>query len=232
MPLLPIVDRVRQPDSVGLPARQLLDQKDINCCFSCALAVAMEAGDATMPPLAPLFHFFFAGGQSAIREGLTPSQARSALLQKGVCALERHPFEIKKENVARQPDGQAVEDGRKRRPIDRSAGTLFWKPISATTPTAWKRYLAKGFPVVIGIQPNADYMGLTAQRPVLQNISGVDTRLGHAAAVIGYREADSMYVVQDSRGPGFGLKGQWFLPYALATSPFVVLAFAMAPEST
>ena len=227
MPLLPIVDRVRQPDSVGLPTRQVRDQKDVNCCFSCALAAAMEAGDASMPALAPLFHFVFAGGQSAVIEGLTPAQARSALLQKGMCALERHPFEISKPNVARQPDAQAVEDGRKRRPIDRSSGTLLWKPA----PTNWKRYLGNGFPIVIGIQPNADYMGLNAQRPMLKTIAGVDMRAGHAVAVIGYRDLDSCYVVQDSRGPLFGLQGQWFLPYSLATSPFVVLAFVLAAES-
>lgn len=227
MPLLPIVERVRQPDSVGLPARQLFNQKDVNCCFSCALAVAIEAGDATMPALAPLFHFVFAGGQSAVIEGVTPAQARGALLQKGMCALERHPFEISKPNVARQPDAQAVEDGRKRRPIDRASGTLLWKPAG----TNWKRYLSKGFPVVIGIQPNADYMSLNAQRPTLRNIAGVDTRVGHAVAVIGYRDSGSCYVVQDSRGPLFGLQGQWFLPYTLATSPFVVLAFVLAAGS-
>src|SRR5262245_4817214 len=149
MGLLPIVEGFRRPEAVGLPTRQTFNQQDVNCCLSCALASAIEALDTGVPPLAPLFHFYFAGGQTAIDEGLTLSAARGTLIQKGVCALERHRFPISRPNVGREPDDDAVADGVTRRPIDRATGNLLWKPISSVSPeTTWKRHLAAGFPIV------------------------------------------------------------------------------------
>ncbi len=232
MSLLPIVAGVRRPEAVGLPTRRIHDQRDVNCCFSCALASAMEAGDPAMPELAPLFHFHFAGGQSAIVAGLTIDQAHVALLHKGMCASDHHRFPISRPNVSRRPSDDAVEDGFTRRPIDLDAGTLFWKSVSTAAPEGiWKRYLAAGFPIVIGLQPNHDYLTLDAARPVLRSNRPPYSTVSHAAVVIGYSDAESSFVVQDSRyGTAFGLEGQWFLPYDLCSSPFIVIALALCSD--
>jgi hypothetical protein len=191
----------------------------------------MEARDRTVPPLAPLFHFFFAGGRTAIEIGLTISQAQGALLKKGMCGLAFHNFDISRPNVDRQPNSDAVRDGLRRRPVDLSTGTLFWKPISTIAATrTWKRHLASGAPLLIALQPNHTYLGLNATQPVLTNNDPPYSVTGHAAAVIGYSDADASFIVQDSRGTSFGINGQWFLPYDLCASPFIVLAVALVSE--
>lgn len=232
MSLLPILTRLRQPNDVALPARQIFDQGDVNCCFSCAVATAMEARDPAMPPLAPLYHFHNAGGARVIDEGLTHAEAKLAMLTKGVCAFERHPFDITRPNVSTGPDDDAVQDGIARKPMDRSSGTLLWRSVLRSDPERfWKRFLSAGAPIIIGIQPNASYLALDAQHPKLTNIDATNGRTGHAAAIIGFRDSESSFIVQDSRrGTDFGAGGQWFLPYSMATLPFVVLAIALAPD--
>jgi hypothetical protein len=116
--LLPIVTRFNQPEAVGLPTRQVHEQGDVNCCVSCALGAALEAVDPSAPPLAPLYHFFFAGGPQAIESGLTISQAQGALLRKGMCALTFHRFAISRSSVVLEPNNDAIRDGLGRRPID------------------------------------------------------------------------------------------------------------------
>jgi hypothetical protein len=220
-----------QPIAAGLPTRQIFQQADVNCCFSCALASAIEASDPAQLPLSPLFHFFFAGGQNSVEEGVTVSQAAGALLTNGVCAFNRYPLQIKRDNLGIAPSDEAVTDGQARRPMDISAGTLLWKPLSTVLPeTVWKRHLAAGYPIVIGIQPNAKYLALDAVNPTLADSGGPYSANGHVAAVIGYNDANREFIVQDSRGPSFGIDGQWFLPYDFCTSPFLVIAFALAPD--
>jgi hypothetical protein len=226
-----VVSDVRRPNRVGLPARQVHEQGAVNCCFSCALSTVMEARDPSMPPLAPLYHFFFANGSSATSLGITIAQAQGALLHKGMCSRRLHDFSIAPAHVALEPSLDAVADGMARRPMDSSSGALLWQPVSTIDPErAWKRRLAAGSPLLIALQPNPAYFALARERPVLANIDGPYDSTGHAVAAIGYADDDSLFVIQDSRGTGFGLDGQWFLPYALATSPFVVTAVALVHE--
>jgi hypothetical protein len=228
--LIPILSAFNQPDTVGLPTREIREQGDVNCCVSCALAAALEGANPASPALAPLYHFFFAGGRQALESGLTIAQAQGALLRRGMCARALHPFAIAPANVGDEPTDEAVRDGMGRRPIDPESGTLLWKPLSLAGPLALKRLLAAGIPAVMLFQPNNDYFALKPGRPVLASNGPPYSATSHAAAVIGYSNADAVFVVQDSRGLSFGVDGQWFLPYDLLASPFVVSAFALAPE--
>src|ERR1700732_5276107 len=38
--------------------RRILDQRDIPCCVSCAIAAAAESANAPWAALSPLFHYF------------------------------------------------------------------------------------------------------------------------------------------------------------------------------
>jgi len=215
---------------VSLPTRQVHEQGDVNCCFSCALASAVEAGDVSVPPLAPLFHFHLAGGERVVNQGLTLAEARRTLLMSGICAHSEHAFPISPATVGRVPSDAARRDGLLHRPMDAAAGSLLWKPLPIfLTERSWKRCLSAGFPIVIGLRPNSAYLALDASQPTLQTTAGVG-EVSHAAVVIGFRDTAAAFVVQDSRGVTFGVEGQWFLPYALCGSPFLDLAFALAPD--
>jgi hypothetical protein len=228
--LLPILASVAEPESIGLPARAIRDQGDLNCCLSCAIAAAIEGGDPASPALAPLYHFHFARDAFASDAGITLAEARGALFSRGVCALSLHSLAIARANAGIRPSAAAIEDGLRRRPMDAGTGTLRWAPVPIAGPSPLKRRLLAGAPVVLAIQPNDDYFALTAAAPILAGNGPPYSVTGHAAAVVGYRNTDAVFVVQDSRGPSFGLGGQWFLPYDLLDSPFVVSAFALSPE--
>jgi hypothetical protein len=148
-----------------------------------------------------------------------------------MCGLGCHDFSISPANVVREPDADAVRDGLNQRPLDRSTGAARWKRVPMTTPRhTWRRHLAAGFPLLFAFFPNELYFKLSPAQPVLKNNGPPRSGTGHAAAVIGFDDGESAFIVQDSRGTGFGIQGQWFLPYDLATSEFIDQAIVLVSE--
>lgn len=209
-----------------LPSRAIRNQGDVNCCVSCAIGACLESAQENMPELAPLFHFHFAGGPGAIRTGVQISSARSTLLSFGICSIEKHRLTIDPGNVAQEPTEEARIDGRSRRPMDPARGALLWEnvPVSGAD-GQWKRRLKKGAPMVAVVCPNPSYRTDAATGGHLLDIDGPYESIRHAIAVIGFSDGESAFLIQDSRGTEFGLKGQWWLPYELARTPFLESAF-------
>jgi C1A family cysteine protease len=86
----------------------------------------------------------------------------------------------------------------------------------------WKKALLTGKPIVAGIDLPAAY------EKAMVRASTDGGRLGpsHAVAILGYRDSEHAFIVQDSRGPDWFLGGQWWMPYAFAESGFVYRAYS------
>lgn len=206
--------------TASIPARAIRDQhSEVNCCTSCALAACLEGLRPDLAELSPLFHYHLSGGLAGDR-GLTDTAALAGGFVHGFCLQTLHPHPISRIGLATVPTSDAVSDGKKHR-LSNQHGQLLWSWIGTLDPEhSWRRALDSGQPLFLAIAPDTAYARLAD--------AGVDTwepttappgQPGtHAVAVLGYDDGPRHFIVQDSRGPGFGAGGQWFLPYDTARS--------------
>jgi hypothetical protein len=231
--LIPLLDRRSEPERVWLPGRSVQDQGVINACFSCAIATAMKARSASVPPLSPAFHFHYAGGGEAVN-GLTPDQALAALSRYGVSSFDAHRFAdssqgscgLTLEGIRCAPLESADRDGAMRRmePAPKLENNGYVEVVSGPFTSAMKTFLRDGTAVVAILFPNPAYWRMWhekyPQMPRVSQLSNADGPFddAHVVCIIGLDELISCFVVQDSRGTGFGEGGQWLLPFDFADS--------------
>ena len=79
-----------------------------------------------------------------------------------------------------------------------------------------KGCLAEGYPFVIGISVYESFESGTVAKSAHAALpkSGESVVGGHAVVGVGYDDAKSWFVVRNSWGAGWGLKGYFTLPYA------------------
>lgn len=208
----------------------MLDQLDIPCCVSCAIAAAAESANPGWEALSPLFHYFVTrtqvmGGAPAQMISLSLEDANSAMQDSGICLNRLHDRAMNADGIAGAPSPTARSDALTRR----------LRPISTLPPVRritllgdqnrvqeWKMALLTGKPILAGIDLPAAY-GKSMKRASTEG-----GRLGpsHAVAILGYRDSEQAFVVQDSRGPEWFSGGQWWMPYAFAQSGFVYRAYS------
>jgi hypothetical protein len=214
------------PPTVHLPPRGIVDQKDLDCCVSCGLAACAEIlyGE---PPLAPLYHYYTVRG--GVLAGMTVEEGGAALARDGICHLPLHPAAYTAEGAAIAPSADAFTDAARLLESRIRASTSLFGPleplIDPQREVQWKRTLTEGRPLLIEFELTPPY-GPTMRR--LQPTGDGTGRL-HAVVVIGYEDAQQAFIVQDSRGPGFAIGGQWWLPYDVALTRLVRQAFALRP---
>lgn len=211
-------------------ARRIIDQADINCCVSCAIASAAESANRNWPALAPLFHYFVTrvdvmDATPAQNGDLTLEDAKSAVENAGICLNRLHDQPMDLAGIAAAPSRDARGDALSRR----LPAVSTFPPVSRIVLLAdqnrtqeWKRALLTGKPIVAGIDLPAEYS---------KNMTRATTangRLGpsHAVVILGYRDSEQAFIVQDSRGDSWFIGGQWWMPYAFAESSFVFKAYS------
>jgi hypothetical protein len=178
----------------------------------------------------PLFHYFVT--RTEIRRGspgqmaeLSLEDAKSAMEDFGICLNSLHDKPMDEKGIAEPPSPAARSDAQDRR----------LPPISIFPPVyqivllgdynrvqEWKKALLTGKPILAAVDLPASY-GRMMRRAETEG-----GRLGpcHAVAILGYRDSEQAFIVQDSRGPDWFIGGQWWMPYSFAESGFVYRAYA------
>ena len=241
MPVAPAVSAstdVAAAVSSGFPpraflrgARSILNQQQVPCCVSCSFVTAMETCNPAWPGLAPLFHYFVARTEQA---HAGPSQAINLTLEQGGTVVERsgmssfnfHSATMDLLGMATSPTDSARRDAANRR----------LPPISVLPPIsriellgdgqrilAWKGAILRHRPIVAGFDLPVGYGPQMTQAPW----PAVRRGDSHACAILGYDDAKSAFIVQDSQGPDWFMGGQWYMPYAYAQSGFVYRAYSL-----
>jgi hypothetical protein len=215
-------------------ARSIRDQKRVNCCVSCALAVCIEVLHPEYGELSPLFHYCETGLQRrgqppGIQDGIGIQDGLDTLGSAGICLRSLHDLGYDTHGVTTVPSLAAEADGRQR-----AMPYLPHRYVSGYSPldldrdpiNECKQALAKGRPILAGIHLTTDY-----QDSKLAELDTPGPRTGarHVVAILGYSDAKHSFIVQDSRGPDFALGGQWWLSYFnLTSAPALVFqAFAI-----
>ena len=90
-----------------------------------------------------------------------------------------------------------------------------------------KGCLAEGFPFVFGFMVYESFAsaGVASSGKVPMPAAGEDIIGGHADLAVGYSDAEQRFIVQNSWGTGWGLKGYFTIPYAYLIDPQLAADF-------
>lgn len=142
-----------------------------------------------------------------IRDGIKTTVKLGACFESGSDAW---PYNIA--NFARKPD----------KPCFQVAADHQVLRYSRLVPNATqlKGCLASGYPFVFGFAVydsfESDAVAKTGVVP-MPNLASEKSLGGHAVMAVGYDDTDQHFIVRNSWGPGWGMKGYFTMPYAYLT---------------
>lgn len=216
-----------------LPARPraILDQANVPCCVSCALAGAMEILHPGWPPLAPLFHYFVTrhDNRGADSSGfLFLDDALLTLTNQGICKQASHPQLFTPEGAAVRPSPPAFADALERR-LPRDGLRFRFTPLVGGSRAALIREQIRAkHPVVIGLTLPAEYplSFLNTNREWLDPLPLSASH--HCVLVLGYSDARRAFRIRDSRGERKNFDdGGWWMGYRIVDSPAIQEAYTI-----
>lgn len=191
---------------------QTVDNGEINCCLSAAIAVCFEVLERKDPSvlLSELYHYHYASNGNAF-QALTLREAVRTAEDFGICRHELHSYPMGESSVKQRPSTEARNDGEDRQ-------LLSYQELShATDISSWKRVLADGFPLILMFRINReDYLNLPNTQSIYRLTTSPSHNLGHAVVVKGFDSAAKCFVIQDCRGTAWCQDGCWLLPEATA----------------
>lgn len=190
------------------------DQGDLGSCTANAIAAAHEF-DQQHQKMSPLYipsRLFIYYNERTL-EGTVDSDSGAmlrdgikTLSQYGVCPESNWPYVIKR--FASKPSSScyktaAAHSGVTYKRLDRNLSDM-------------KTCLASGFPFVFGFTVYESFEGdKVAQTGSVPMPKATEQILGgHAVVAVGYVETKKRFIVRNSWGPDWGLKGYFTLPYA------------------
>ena len=91
-----------------------------------------------------------------------------------------------------------------------------------TTLAAMKAVLNAGFPFVIGIAVYSSFESNDVARTGMVPVPNTKTEQllgGHAVLCCGYDDAKQCFIMRNSWGQGWGIKGYFYIPYVYLTNP-------------
>ncbi len=131
------------------------------------------------------------------------------LVRQGVCLEKRWPYRIPR--FAEKPPASCYKEA-----LDRQV--LSYQRI--LTLTEMKACLAEGFPFVFGFAVYESFESREVARTGVVPMPEYAERLlgGHAVLAVGYSDAKKRFIVRNSWGEKWGLRGYFTMPYAYLTS--------------
>jgi C1A family cysteine protease len=134
-----------------------------------------------------------------IRDGI------KTLKRQGVCSERKWPYVISK--FAVKPGAACYKDA-----LDHQI--IAYQRI--LTLDQMRACLAEGFPFVLGFTVYESFETQQVAKTGVVNMPMPDERVvgGHAVLAVGYSDADKRFIVRNSWGAGWGMKGYFTMPYA------------------
>lgn len=83
-----------------------------------------------------------------------------------------------------------------------------------------KNMIYNGFPIIFAFDVYKSFGNITSERPVMPkpDIANEEVQGGHAVVIVGYNDFSKWFVVRNSWGSNWGLKGYYYLPYSYLTN--------------
>lgn len=195
------------------------DQGQLGSCTANAIAGALqflEGKEGSPAPLMPSRLFIYYNervieGTVSIDSGAMIRDGIKSVASEGVCPEPEWPYDIGK--FARKPSAQCYKDAK----LDRAIS--YQRLVQDVN--QMKGCLASGFPFVFGFTVYESFEGPSVAKTGHAPMPRVGERAvgGHAVTAVGYDETKQWFVVRNSWGAGWGIKGYFTMPYAYLLQP-------------
>ena len=193
------------------------DQGQLGSCTANAIggAIEFEQMKQKLPPFAPSRLFIYYNER--VIEGTVASDS-GAQIRDGIKSVAKvgappetdWPYDLSK--FSTKPPTTAYTDAKKHLVV------LYQRLIQELN--TMKGCIASGYPFVFGFTCYPDLEGPDVAKTGLLPMPGSSEKSigGHAVMCVGYDDASRMFLVRNSWGPNWGLKGYFKIPYAYLTS--------------
>jgi len=207
------------PDHVDLRDQcpPVYDQGQLGSCTANAIAAALEfdqkkQGLKEFTP-ARLYIYY----NERVIEG-TVGQDAGAQIRDGIKSVNKvgappeNEWPYKISIFTRKPSPKAYRDGKKHPAVQ-------YASVAQTLPQL-QGALAQGLPFVFGFSVYESFESNEVSNTGEVPLPGVDEQLlgGHAVLAVGYDNASSRFIVRNSWGTDWGLKGYFTMPYDYLTN--------------
>jgi len=222
--------------SLQATPRRIVDQRDVECCVSCALAGAMEILRPAAPLLGRMFHYHvtrFVNGGADESGRLFLDRGIGTLTTQGICREADHPSRFDAAGAAARPGPAAFEDALERRILRQ--GLLFpYEEVGGSSRAAEiRRHIRENHPVVLTFTLPFGYPGafLNDRHEWLDERTPEPSSSRHCVLVVGFDDLRGMGAgavrIVDSQGSDRFDKGMWWMAYRILDSVRVHQAFAL-----
>lgn len=193
------------------------DQGQLGSCTGNALVGALEFLELKdKVPFADLSRLFVYYNERVIEHTVTSdsgAQIRDGiktLARQGVCTEKKWPYVISR--FAQKPTPPCYKEAQQHQI------TSYQRLL---TLDEMRACLAEGFPFVFGFTV---YEGFESQQVAKTGVVPMPQRGervvgGHAVVAVGYHDAEKRFVVRNSWGTGWGMKGYFTIPYDYVANP-------------
>jgi C1A family cysteine protease len=189
------------------------DQGQLGSCTANALVGALEFLEVKdkVRPFSNLSRLFLYYNERVI-EGSVQSDSGAmlrdgikTLAKQGVCSETNWPYDI--QSFTKKPPKGCYQEGEKHQ-------ILSYARI--VTVDEMRATLAEGFPFVFGFSVYQSFESQQVAKTGVANLpeTGEKQLGGHAVLAVGYDDSSKRFVVRNSWGTGWGMKGYFTLPYA------------------
>ena len=193
----------------------IYDQGALGSCTANALCAAFDYDDSNVFVPSRLFVYY----NERRLEKTIPDDAGARLsdgvktLQKfGVCSETLWPYNIK--NFTKCPSTNCYINATKHKAI-----TVSHIPQNID---AMKSSLANGFPFVVGIRIYNSFESHDVTKTGIVPLPDTKNETclgGHAILCVGYDDSSEKWIMRNSWGTGWGMKGYFTIPYEYLTTP-------------
>lgn len=211
VPLPPSVDLRK-----GMPV--VVDQGSLGSCTSCALAGAIEFDQAKqkLSVFPPSRLFIYYNGRvlsqtQTFDAGLSIRDGAKAIFTKGACSETEWAYNTAKVDTA--PPESCYTDGAKHKVVEYA--------LVPQNLDLMQQCLASGYPFVVGISIFTSFESSQVYSTGIVPIpSATDSFLGgHALVCCGYDSKAKTFLMRNSWGYFWGMKGYCTLPFDYLTNP-------------
>jgi len=208
------------PNSTDLRAKcpPVYNQGALGSCTANAIAAAIEFEriKQKLPTYVPSRLFIYYNER--VIEGTVRSDSGAqirdgikSVASQGACPEPEWPYNIAK--FATKPSSHAYKDAQKDRAISYQSLVQDLNQM--------KGCLASGYPFVFGFTVYQSFESQTVAKTGHASMPQWGERPvgGHAVMAVGYNDTSQWFVVRNSWGAGWGMKGYFTLPYAYLIQP-------------
>ena len=207
------------PSSIDLRASftSVKDQGDMGACAAFATVAIFESilkkNDQPDIDLSEQFVYYNARKNSTstmMDTGCSLYSAINTLSTEGVCLENLFPYNPAA--VSQEPSKEAYDDAETRKVVKAKTVRKNLHDI--------KSAVYEGYPVAISLKifdsfnPHKGFIPMPSDEEMSEGKSG-----NHAMVICGYNDEARFFVVRNSWGNGFGIKGYCYIPYAYIANP-------------